>query len=161
MRKFWLPFLAGIVVYGATILGSDHTGNQERQSEPVATGSLFEDAAPLENPLWLQPPVLTTTTSAPLVISPPEPEVVVASDDVWFALFGCETGYTYNIRAVSKSGTYRGAFQFDLETWMSVGEVGDPIDFSYEHQKAAAQRLHDRRGWAPWPYCSRKLGLHG
>lgn len=79
--------------------------------------------------------------------------------DVWYRLFGCETGYTYNIRAVSPSGRYRGAFQFDLTTWASVGMTGDPINYTYEEQKAAAMRLQARDGWGKWPTCRITLGL--
>lgn len=75
----------------------------------------------------------------------------------WWALGECESGN--NPRAVNPSGKYRGAFQFDLSTWASVGENGDPIVYSYAHQLAAAQRLHARRGFSPWPQCARSLGL--
>lgn len=64
-----------------------------------------------------------------------------------------------NPTRVSKSGKYRGAFQFSLATWAGVGETGDPITYTYAHQKAAAIRLQARSGWGQWPTCSRKLGL--
>lgn len=76
---------------------------------------------------------------------------------VWWALGECESGN--NPRAINPSGKYRGAFQFDLSTWASVGESGDPIDYSYAHQLAAAQRLHAQRGFYPWPQCAARLGL--
>lgn len=87
---------------------------------------------------------------------PPEPPAAPAGD-VWTRLAHCES--TGNPRAISPSGRYRGAFQFDLPTWESVGMSGDPIDHSYEDQLAAAQRLHAARGFQPWPACSRMLGL--
>ena len=77
--------------------------------------------------------------------------------DVWARLAQCESGG--NPRAVSSSGTYRGAFQFSLATWRSVGMTGDPIDHSYGEQLAAAKRLQARSGWGQWPACSQKLGL--
>lgn len=83
---------------------------------------------------------------------------VPASDDVWYRLFGCETGYTYNAATNTGNGYY-GAFQFSATTWRGIGESGLPHQFSYEHQRAAAQRLQLRDGWKPWPACSRKLGL--
>ena len=91
--------------------------------------------------------------SAPRVTEP-RPAV---SGDIWAALARCESGG--NPRAVSKGGTYRGAFQFSLSTWRGIGESGDPIDHSYEHQLAAAKRLQARSGWGQWPVCSRRLGL--
>jgi len=79
---------------------------------------------------------------------------------VWRLLAQCES--TLNPRAVSAGGTYRGLFQFDQQTWASVGglafgaraDLASPAD-----QLVAAQRLQARRGWAPWPWCSRHLGL--
>lgn len=76
---------------------------------------------------------------------------------VWHALARCESNN--NPRAVSASGTYRGAFQFSLSTWHSLGYGGDPIDHSYAVQLEAAKRLQARSGWGQWPKCSRRLGL--
>lgn len=87
---------------------------------------------------------------------PPAPRPA-GTGDIWAALARCESGG--NARAVSASGTYRGAFQFSLATWRSVGMVGDPIDHSYGEQLAAAQRLQARSGWSQWPACSRKIGV--
>lgn len=104
-----------------------------------------------------------TTTTARTSRSRPRPAGANASappagtGDTWARLAQCESGG--NPRAVSSSGTYRGAFQFSLATWRSVGMSGDPIDHSYGEQLAAAQRLQARSGWGQWPHCSRKLGL--
>ena len=79
---------------------------------------------------------------------------------VWRLLANCES--TLNPRAVSPGGTYRGLFQFDAQTWASVGGLefaSRPDLAAVEHQLVAAQRLQARRGWAPWPWCSRHLGL--
>lgn len=82
-----------------------------------------------------------------------------ATTDVWWRLFGCETGGTYNHRIVSRTGKFRGAFQFDMPTWHGVGGPTDPIRHSYMTQKFYAIRLQSHRGWRPWPYCSRRLRL--
>lgn len=79
------------------------------------------------------------------------------SGGVWDLLAACEA--SGNPRAVSPSGLYRGLYQFDLETWRSVGMTGDPIDYPAAVQLEAAKRLHARRGWKPWPACAKKLGL--
>ncbi len=79
------------------------------------------------------------------------------TDDPFDALSACEAGM--NPARVSASGKYRGAFQFALDTWRGIGEYGDPINYDYPHQKAAAQRLQARSGWGQWPTCSRRLGL--
>lgn len=77
--------------------------------------------------------------------------------DVWAALARCESGG--NPRAVSSTGKYRGAFQFSIATWQSLGYAGDPIDYSYEVQLEAAKKLQARSGWGQWPSCARQLGL--
>lgn len=76
-------------------------------------------------------------------------------NDVWMALARCEAAAGQD----SASGRYHGFFQFSLATWQSVGESGDPHTYSYEHQRAAAQRLQARSGWGQWPRCSLRLGL--
>ena len=80
-----------------------------------------------------------------------------AGEGIWRALAVCESGG--NPRSVSASGRYRGAFQFSLSTWHSLGMGGDPIDHSYAVQLDAAKRLQARSGWGQWPSCARQLGL--
>lgn len=121
----------------------------------------------------------TTTTSTTTTTAPPPPSTTTTHQHVrttpttarasrgvdtrgsgwpWAALAECESGG--NPRAVSKTTpTYYGAFQFSLATWHSVGGTGNPIDHTYEHQLALAQKLQARSGWGQWPRCSRKLGL--
>lgn len=102
----------------------------------------------------------STTTRPRASRSRPRPAPaprVAPSGDVWSRLAQCESGG--NPRAVSKGGTYRGAFQFSLSTWRGIGMSGDPIDHPYEVQLAAAQRLQARSGWGQWPTCARRLGL--
>jgi hypothetical protein len=74
------------------------------------------------------------------------------------ALRACESGGNY--RAVSSSGTYRGAYQFDQGTWDSVASrhhsllVGqDPAGAHPAQQDLMARSLWSERGSAPWPNC--------
>lgn len=53
----------------------------------------------------------------------------------------------------SPDGKYHGYFQFDLQTWGSVGGSGDPHLASVEEQYWRAQMLLDSRGSSPWPNC--------
>lgn len=59
--------------------------------------------------------------------------------------------------APSSSGTcgpgYRGLYQFDCQTWQSVGGTGDPAQASVEEQTRRAEMLQSQRGNAPWPVC--------
>jgi hypothetical protein len=54
---------------------------------------------------------------------------------------------------VSPSGQYRGAYQFDVQTWQSVGGSGDPAAASPAEQDSRAAALVSQRGSNPWPNC--------
>ncbi len=77
------------------------------------------------------------------------------NDDLLDAIARCESGG--DARAVSRSGRYRGAWQWDAATWRSAGGTGDPIDSSYAEQKEVARMLMARRGLSPWPACGARL----
>ena len=77
------------------------------------------------------------------------------SYEQWAALRQCESSGNY--QAVSPSGLYRGAYQFDLSTWASVGGSGDPALASPAEQDHRAQVLWSQRGPSPWPVCGRYL----
>ena len=81
-----------------------------------------------------------------------------SSDANWDRLAACESGSRWDI---STGNGYFGGLQFNLGTWRSVGMSGYPHEASRATQIAAANRLHDARGFQPWPACSRKLGLTG
>ena len=70
----------------------------------------------------------------------------------------CESGGNYG--AVSSSGQYRGAYQFDRQTWNGVAArhapslVGqDPAAAAPADQDAMASALMSERGSSPWPVC--------
>lgn len=67
------------------------------------------------------------------------------------AIRACESGGDYTV--VDSSGTYYGAYQFDLETWGSVGGHGLPNQASPAEQDYRAALLYSRAGPAPWPVC--------
>lgn len=109
-------------------------------------------------------PAIVSTTSAP---SPPtslarasrggrsRPGAPLAGTDPWTRLAGCESTNTNDPNA-----PFWGYFQFDLGTWRANGGgPGHPDEYSYAEQLAVAKTLQARRGWSPWPVCSRKLGL--
>ena len=86
----------------------------------------------------------------------------VLTDDDLLRLRNCES--TDNYQAVSPSGTYRGAYQFDQPTWDGVAErhfpwlVGlDPIDVEPWWQDAMTRALWSERGRQPWPVCGKQV----
>lgn len=71
----------------------------------------------------------------------------------WETLRMCESSNRPN--AVSRTGKYRGLYQFDLTTWESVGGKGDPAMATRAEQHRRAIILQSKRGWKPWPECGR------
>jgi hypothetical protein len=69
------------------------------------------------------------------------------------AIAQCESGGDPG--AVGGGGTYRGKYQFDQQTWASVGGSGDPAAASESEQDQRAAALYAQRGTAPWPTCGR------
>lgn len=89
-------------------------------------------------------------------------EIAIAEGDYgfaprqkWEALRFCESSDNY--QAVSPGRVYRGAYQFDSRTWISMGGRGDPAAAPSEEQDARARELFARRGADPWPICGRYL----
>ena len=73
----------------------------------------------------------------------------------WARLRQCESGGNYG--AVSPSGQYRGAYQFDVTTWRGMGGAGDPATAPPAEQDYRAQLLYNQRGAQPWPVCGQHL----
>jgi hypothetical protein len=67
------------------------------------------------------------------------------------AVAQCESGGDPG--AVSPDGRYRGQYQFDQQTWNSVGGSGDPAAASEAEQDQRAAALQAQRGSSPWPVC--------
>lgn len=120
----------------------------------------------------VQAALVTTATTPPAAgaqpVAPAAPVAVVddglegppappggPSPEQWAKLRHCEA--TGNYQAVSKSGKYRGAYQFDRQTWATLGPAGDPAAASPAEQDRRALLLYQSRGWRPWPQCGRYL----
>lgn len=68
----------------------------------------------------------------------------------------CEAGGVYT----RNSGNgYYGAYQYDISTWANYGGYRLASDAPPAVQDQKAVETYNRRGWTPWPSCSRKLGL--
>jgi|tagenome__1003787_1003787.scaffolds.fasta_scaffold20712471_1 hypothetical protein len=64
----------------------------------------------------------------------------------------CESGGNYSTN--TGNGFY-GAYQFDQQTWNSVGGSGNPAAASPAEQDKRAAMLMAQRGSSPWPVCGR------
>lgn len=69
-------------------------------------------------------------------------------------LRSCEGSYTSNT-----GNGYYGAYQFDVSTWGGYGGFTYASDAPAAVQDEKAWLTYQRRGWQPWPSCSRKMGL--
>jgi transglycosylase-like protein/putative peptidoglycan binding protein len=73
------------------------------------------------------------------------------------AIAECESGG--NPTAVSRTGRYRGKYQFSRATWAALGGKGDPARAPESTQDAMAAKLLAQRGPGAWPACARRLHL--
>lgn len=139
----------------------NHIDNDIKRLRPAPTASPSPLVQPSEQP---RP---SSTALGPLAgptTPPPSPQALRTPHRAsrsrayglnWYALRQCESGGDYT--QVSSSGKFRGAYQFSRSTWATVGSPGDPAAASPAEQDARAQRLYDRDGRSPWPYCGRFL----
>jgi hypothetical protein len=81
------------------------------------------------------------------------PSVAAPAGGPLASIRSCESGGSGGYSAVSPSGQYRGAYQFDYGTWASVGGTGDPAAASPAEQDRRAAMLYARSGSSPWPVC--------
>ncbi len=69
-------------------------------------------------------------------------------------LRSCEGSYTSNT-----GNGYYGAYQFDIQTWGGYGGYPNASVAPPAVQDEKAWLTYQRRGWSPWPSCSRSMGL--
>jgi len=93
----------------------------------------------------------------------PDPTVAVVAQQapagIYDRLAACESNGRW---AANTGNGYSGGLQFDDVTWKEFGgRAYAPRAYlaTRSQQIAVAQRLHAARGFAPWPTCSRRLGL--
>lgn len=116
----------------------------------VIPAELLASLAPAPAPEPSSDSVATGRQRAPVVSAGPSNAGGGAGGNL-AAIRACESGGNYS--AVSPGGTYGGAYQFDRQTWQSVGGSGDPAAASPAEQDARASQLLSQRGSNPWPNC--------
>jgi Transglycosylase-like domain len=68
------------------------------------------------------------------------------------AIAACESG---GDPTTDTGNGFYGKYQFDLETWQSVGGSGSPADAPEAEQDRRAAILYAQAGASPWPVCGR------
>jgi hypothetical protein len=96
--------------------------------------------------------VSTPTAGAPATAAPTAAAAgAPAAGGHLASIAQCESGG--NPGAVSADGQYKGLYQFDDQTWQSVGGSGSANQASAAEQTMRAQTLMNQRGSNPWPVC--------
>ncbi|WP_434600415.1 ubiquitin-like domain-containing protein [Streptomyces sp. A5-4] len=84
------------------------------------------------------------------------PTAVAGADGLnWSGLAHCESGGRPG--AVDPTGNYGGLYQFDTQTWQSLGGSGRAQEASAGEQTFRAKKLYVQRGSSPWPHCGSRL----
>jgi hypothetical protein len=95
---------------------------------------------------------VTPTATTPAPILPPNLAPITPQEQtILDKIAQCES----DGEPTATSGKFRGKYQFDLETWKTVGGTGDPAAASEIEQDQRAAILLRQRGTAPWPICGR------
>jgi hypothetical protein len=72
----------------------------------------------------------------------------------WAGVAQCESGGN---PTTNTGNSYYGLYQFDRQTWQSLGYRGTADQYSAAVQTQAAERLYAQRGDGPWPICGQGL----
>ncbi|MEV2213786.1 ubiquitin-like domain-containing protein [Streptomyces sp. NPDC050997] len=112
-----------------------------------------------QKPRWVRTEVVREPRAQVVKVgTKPLPTSVEGADQLnWQGLAACESGGRPG--AVDSSGTYGGLYQFDTQTWQSLGGTGRPQDATESEQTLRAKKLYMRQGTGPWPHCGGRL--HG
>lgn len=104
-------------------------------------------------------------TASVAAVPAPQPSRTEPPDSDFDRLSGCESGHRWNLNS---GNGYYGGLQFDKGTWNAYAAPGKADGSPYpgradwasrEDQIEVARRVWRARGWAPWPSCSRQVGL--
>lgn len=170
--KEWNNLSSDLIFEGKELIVS---GDAVQAAAPVEETPEVEEtpAAPVQEQTYEEPaqtentdtsynnePVQQQPVQQPVQQPAPQTQNVSTSSNSnsglnWGALAACESGG--NASVVSSNGLYHGLYQFDAQTWQSVGGSGVASDASAAEQTQRAQKLYESRGSQPWPVCGARL----
>ncbi|MFN0155037.1 MAG: transglycosylase family protein [Gaiella sp.] len=93
-----------------------------------------------------------TTSAEPASDAEGYPRPTVEEQATLDRIAACESGG--DPKALSRTGVYRGKYQFHIDTWRRLGGKGDPIEASEAEQDYRALLLLRQSGTAPWGACA-------
>lgn len=153
--KNWNNLSNDLIFAGKEIVVSEDAAEeapapvQEKVEETPAESSEAPEEVQVEEETETEQP------SAPAVENESTQAAPSNSGLNWGALAACESGGNASI--VSANGLYHGLYQFDVQTWRSVGGSGLPSQASAAEQTKRAEILYSQRGAQPWPVCGQRL----
>lgn len=166
--KEWNNLSSDLIFEGKELIVS---GDAVQAAAPVEETPEVEEtpAAPVQEQTYEEPAQTENTDTSynnepvqqqPVQQPAPQTQNVSTSSNSnsglnWGALAACESGG--NASVVSSNGLYHGLYQFDAQTWQSVGGSGVASDASAAEQTQRAQKLYESRGSQPWPVCGARL----
>lgn len=166
--KEWNNLSSDLIFEGKELIVS---GDAVQVAAPVEETPEVEEtpAAPVQEQTYEEPAQTENTDTSynnepvqqqPVQQPAPQTQNVSTSSNSnsglnWGALAACESGG--NASVVSSNGLYHGLYQFDAQTWQSVGGSGVASDASAAEQTQRAQMLYESRGSQPWPVCGARL----
>lgn len=129
---------------------------------PLNNGNIADFIVPQNSAL-----LNTTENNALVQPSPPPAHMADLIDEQgnlkpgtnWYKLAQCES--SLNPSVVDSTGLYSGLFQFDVPTWNGYGGgqyAPSAGQATPQQQLEIAMKLHEARGWQPWPVCGARLG---
>jgi hypothetical protein len=137
------PATRGEVLGSLTVLRRMHVGLEPDSKTARASLNAPETGSPA--------PATAATGTASGGASAPAAGASSSAGSGLESVAQCESGGDPG--AVSADGQYRGKYQFDQQTWNSVGGSGDPAAAPEAEQDARAAQLQAQRGSSPWPVC--------
>lgn len=159
--KEWNNLSSDIIFEGKELIVS---GDAAKEAAPVeeapAAEETYEEPAETEENNYSYQSEEEPVQEQPAPTPAPKTQNVSTSANTnsglnWGALAACESGG--NASVVSSNGLYHGLYQFDAQTWQSVGGSGVASDASAAEQTERAQALYNSRGSSPWPVCGARL----
>jgi len=81
-----------------------------------------------------------------------------APQSPWDAIAQCESGGNWSINT---GNGYYGGLQFSASTWAAHGGHGSAARATRAQQIKIGERVVRSQGWAAWPSCAARAGLHG
>lgn len=157
VREEQIPFVVRRVADPGLFRGTEVVERAGRPGVRRVTYSLRSVNGVRQRPRQLASEVVRAPrTQIVKVGTRPRPPSVRGADGLdWQGLAQCESGGRPD--AEDPSGTYGGLYQFDQDTWHSLGGACRPQDAPPEEQTYRAKKLYVQRGAAPWPQCGDRL----